>query len=751
MTTVKNQIKSKDSSSNITKLFFNELLPALKKLDELLKKAVDAAQTLHGSKTAADPFRGLYISDGEVENLLNREPVNLSLKSVGKQSDESVSRFFANGSRMSLLQQAFKLSPFELDLILIALSSEIDQRYEKLYAYLQDDVTRKRPTVDLSLNLLCALPDEKLARRDHFAPNAPLTRQNLLHLIPDPSHTEPPLLSHYLKLDDQIVSFLLGQDGLDTRLAPFCELIKAKVSFYDVPLSDEVKQALPVIANLARAENQTLKLYFQGPSGIGKRMAAGAMAKEIGAPLLVANLGRISESNTIFDQTINILFREAWLHNAVLILDRVDLLFNSDRANQYGHLLEALAKDRGIIILTGTKPWVPSGRGPTGVITVKFELPDFTQLKSHWRAGLHAAGISLNGNHLDVLAGRFRLTPGQVSEAISVADNQARWRMANESAVNSTFRVNSQPTLGELLSAARAQSGHDLERLAHKIDPHYTWADIVLPEDTIMQLHEICQRVVHRHQVLGEWGFGRKLSLGKGVNALFEGLSGTGKTMAAEIVANDLGLDLYKIDLSSVISKYIGETEKNLASIFRVAENANAILLFDEADALFGKRSEVHDSHDRYANIEISYLLQKMEEYEGLSILSTNLRQNMDDAFVRRMAFAVNFPFPDRASRRRIWECIWPADVPLAEEVDLEYLAHQFKLAGGNIKNIALAAAYLSIDSVGAIKMTHLLQATQREYQKLGKVLSEAEIKGSIVKQQSATNHSDGKHTRGLR
>jgi SpoVK/Ycf46/Vps4 family AAA+-type ATPase len=242
----------------------------------------------------------------------------------------------------------------------------------------------------------------------------------------------------------------------------------------------------------------------------------------------------------------------------------------------------------------------------------------------------------------------------------------------------------------------------------------------------------MCQRVAYRHRVLGEWGFDLKLSLGKGVSSLFSGPSGTGKTMAAEIIANELGLDLYKIDLSGVVSKYIGETEKNLNRIFTAAESANAIIFFDEADALLGKRSEVRDSHDRYANVEISYLLQRMEQYEGMTILATNLRQNLDDAFVRRIAFTIHFPFPDEESRRRIWAGIWPESTPLAADVDLEFLARQFKLSGGNIKNIALAASFLAAADGSAVTMGNLFHATRREYQKMGRTLSGIELYGEV-------------------
>ena len=248
---------------------------------------------------------------------------------------------------------------------------------------------------------------------------------------------------------------------------------------------------------------------------------------------------------------------------------------------------------------------------------------------------------------------------------------------------------------------------------AVELEPRYGWDDIVLPEDSLAQLREIAQRVAGRERVLDEWGFGAKLSRGTGVNALFMGPSGTGKTMAAEILARELGLDLYRIDLAGVVSKWIGETEKNLDRIFAAAEGANAILLFDEADALFGKRSEVRDSHDRYANLEISYLLRKMEEFAGVALLATNLRANLDEAFVRRLAFTVHFPFPDAGSRERIWRGIWPAATPLAGDVDLGALAGRFKLSGGNIKNIALAAAFLASEYGGPVATGHVLHATR--------------------------------------
>ena len=791
-----------------------ELIPELKRFDRLLERSVAAAQAVYGARAAADPFRGLHISQSEVEQLLAREPGAPTLQASDKGLEETLPKAVTEDSRLRWLEETFGLAPFEVDVILLALAPELDLRYERLYAYLQDNVTRRRPSVDLALNLLSPSAEARLTNHTHFASEAPLIRHNLIHLHADPQHIQPPLLSHYLKLDDQIVRLLLRQESLDSRLAPFCEMVGPAVSVDELPLSADMKRALPGLMVQAKEARQPLRLYFQGPHGTGKRRAAEALAGAVGRPLLVMDLARALAANMEFDQLVKVLFREAWLQDAIVYLDGLDALRGDDRIIPYQRLLDALGEYAAITILAGTRPWVPTGRSPLGVITVPFSIPDFALRRACWQAHLSSWDITLDGNEVNTLADRFRLTPDQIAEAVATARNQALLRTAANSpgaeafeyvpspsmaeiSTHPSFRQglpessgrdatrftvpsagsppihggsddadhelagsvdtyalmrerskdipspligegeggsdNSetpclQPTLNDFFIATRAQTGHDLAALTKKIAPKYTWEDIVLPEDALAQLREICQRVAYRHRVLDEWGFDRKLSLGKGINALFSGPSGTGKTMAAEVIANALGLDLYKIDLSAVVSKYIGETEKNLERIFTAAESANAILFFDEADALFGKRSEVRDAHDRYANIEIAYLLQKMEQYDGLAILATNLRQNMDEAFIRRLQCIVGFPFPDEAHRYQIWQVHFPAEAPRDEHVDLGFLAKQFRLAGGNIKNIVLHAAFLSAANGGEIDMAHLIRATKREYQKMGRVPSESEF-----------------------
>ena len=697
--------------------FFHELLPQLKRLDRLLERAAAVAQAVYGAKAAADPFRGLHISQSEVEQLLAREPGAPALRAADL--EETLPDTVDENSRLGWLQRTFTLTAFELDVILLALAPELDLRYERLYAYLQDDVSRRRPSIDLALNLLSPSAEAKLANRAYFAPEATLVRHHLIHLFADPHQPQAPLLAHCLKLDEQIVGLLLGQDSLDSRLAACCQLIEPVVALEDLPLAADMQRTLPVLAGQAHAERRPLRLYFQGPRGAGKRRTAEALARTLGVRLLVVDVARALAVELDFARLLKVVLREAWLQNGILYLDDLDGLRSEERAILYRRLLEALVEDTGITILAGAKPWTPPGHGLMGVLVVPFAIPEFAQRRASWETHLAAHGVVLAAQDVEVLADRFRLTSEQIADAVATACNHSLWRGTAEPVAGQQVALPD-----DLFAAARAQAGHDLGALTRKIEPLHAWDDIVLPEDALTQLREICQRVAHRQRVLAEWGFGRKLSLGKGVNALFSGPSGTGKTTAAEIIAGELGLDLYKIDLSAVVSKYIGETEKNLERIFSAAENANAILFFDEADALFGKRSEVRDAHDRYANIDIAYLLQRMEQYQGLAILATNLRQNMDEAFVRRLQFIVEFPFPDESQRLHIWRIHFPAEAPRDEAIDYAFLARQFRLAGGSIKNIVLSAAFHAAADDEPIAMEHLLKATRREYQKLGKPLA---------------------------
>lgn len=684
------------------------LLPWLTWVDERIRAALAAGQAVHGTESGTDSFRGLYITPHDVEQLLTQIP---GQPLFGHSGQESLPTHLALPPSLSRLAKACGLSSFDVAVVFIAVAPEIDLRYERLYAYLQDDVSKKRPSVDLVLNLLCTDVSTKLQMHARFQADAPLVQHGLIRLVPDSGRTDSPLLAYFLKLDDQVIANLLGETSLDRRLVPSCELFVPGDTHTPLPRKHGESMVEPDVTTIAKATGEPLRLYFEGPDHLEKQRTARVYATTLQRPLLLARLAQMQILSTDFDSSLRVLFRETWFRDAVLFLDEYDAFRDADRPLHHRYLLQHLAKFDGTVILTGTQPWKPHEEIPLGIATVSFGIPAIARRQDCWRSSLQQHGIRLDEETLRSLSARFQLTSAQIVDATDSAVQHTRWETPTRTS----------PTGPELFEAARRQTRSALAKLATHIDAVRHWEDLILPDDAIAQLREVCAHFTHRQQVLNEWGFGRKLAYGTGINALFTGPSGTGKTMAAEIVANELGLDLYKIDLAAIISKYIGETEKNLDKIFTAAEHANAILFFDEADALFGKRSEVKDSHDRYANLEISYLLQKMEQYEGIAILATNLRQNLDEAFVRRLTFIVQFPFPDETMRRRIWAGIWPASVPLADDVDLDTLVKQLKLSGGNIKNVALSAAFLAADDGQVVTLEHIQRAAQREFQKLGK------------------------------
>ncbi|MEZ5351550.1 MAG: AAA family ATPase [Bryobacteraceae bacterium] len=584
----------------------------------------------------------------------------------------------------------------------------MDLRYERLYAYLHDDVTRRRPSVDLALNLLSGSREAKIAARGRFGPDSPLIGGRLLHLIPE-TGTQPILLAHALKLDDSIVRFLLGVSGLDARLRPFTEL-DAEPEASEPAETDMARILDLVISGSGRLPH----LYFEGAAHGAKTTAARTLAARLGTPLFTVDLAKAGGLPTAeFDAALGTLFRDARLQNAVVLLQGFDALRPAERAPQLETLRTALEEASACVIVAGAGACDP--RFET-LVPVPFGEPGFQARRGAWQSALRKRQVAADARTVDELAARYRLSGLQIQRAV-------------DSAVRQTALQPDGPGHEELAKASRIQLQRDPGSLAQRVRPLYRWEDLVLPPDQIAQLKEVCTQARYRHIVMGDWGFENRLSLGKGLTALFSGPPGTGKTMAVEVIANDLGLDLYKIDLSQVVSKYIGETEKNMDRLFNEAHAGNAILFFDECDALFGKRTAVQDAHDRYANIEIAYLLQKMDEHEGVSILATNLRQNLDAAFTRRLTFIVEFPFPDENSRRRIWQGIWPRKVPRSGDMDLEFMASQFKLPGGAVKNIALAAAYLAAaEDKPEVTTEHLLWATRRELEKSGRSVSRTEF-----------------------
>lgn len=706
----------------------------LARLDLLLQRQVlrlRAARTLSDSS-----LRGLYIADELVDALLHpnsEAEAEGEAQSISQQLEQSMREITARDAAsadlpMRQLARAFHLSAFECDVLLLAAAPDLHLRYQTLYAYAQNDITQKHLTVDLALNLLCRTFEESLTHRAVFDQDAPLRQHALVRLFEDAQEREPPLLARRLKADGRIVAFLLGDQALDERLAAFTRIATSPAPLLcDLELADDVRGAMVGASALPREwrEREHLVWFISGPVGAGKRTLARALCGAWGMPLLTADVAQAMNAPCGLPTALTLLMRESALRGAALCLTHFEALL-SDEAHSDDRIASvetALAQLALPAFITCERRWRPRHAWRAARWNeLALGLPALDARARLWQRALASHTIALTEpGSLPEIAGKFALTPGQISHAARSLTNRHGARDVN---------------LTELHAAALAQSNPTLGALAQKVDPRYGWEDIILPANALAQLREVLASARERFMVYGKWGFDRKLAHGKGTNVLFSGPSGTGKTMAAQIMARELQLDLYRIDLSTLVSKYIGETEKNLSRIFAEAQTSNAILLFDEADALFGKRGEVKDSHDRYANIEVAYLLQRMEEYEGMVILATNLNENIDEAFKRRMHHTVEFPFPDIERRERIWCNIFPLEAPIARDADFSFMARQFELSGGNIRNAALLAAFLAADegrTTGAngstqIAMRHLILATARELQKIGKQPARAQF-----------------------
>jgi AAA+ superfamily predicted ATPase len=713
------------------------LLDALHRLDVLLELRVLKFRRQH---KLAEPreFRGLYIADEDIAAALQspaaagqqpasdqeaqlEQELHSRLAELSQQMYDKTAASLRNGTVLSLplLANLFELSAFEIDTLVICLAPEVDLKYEKLYAYLQDDMTRKHPTVRLILDLLCRSFAEEVAARAYFSPQASLFRYQLLQC--EATHEKASsFLAQPLRTDERIGQFLLGSSQIDTRLTAFTRMLEPRAVVtalvQDEPWHKRLLSLTQEYLEKKFTDTGKLVCFLQNPCSVERRTAAEAISQEIGLPLLLIDLEALVNASLPMDMALSLALREGLLQPAVVYVEHYDRLLADDEKSVHGRtlLFKAIEELSWLTFLAGSSAWQPPEDFIQRHIFVQIDLPitTFEKRKQLWETGLGKEQTTIAAADLMALANKFRFQTGQIQAALHTARNCAIARHGVE------YHI----TINDLYEACRLLSNQKLTQYAQKIQPKFTWNDLIVPEDRQRQLREICQWVKYHHVVFGDWGFESKLSLGKGLNVLFVGLSGTGKTMAAEIIAGELGLELYKIDLSVVVSKYIGETEKNLSRIFAEAATSNAILFFDEADALFGKRSEVKDAHDRYANIEINYLLMKMEEHAGIVILATNLQKNLDEAFLRRMHFAVEFPFPDEEYRRRIWHSVFPSVAPLGVDIDFAFLARRLKLSGGNIKNIAINAAFLAVEDSGPISMGHVVLATKREFQKLGRL-----------------------------
>lgn len=657
---------------------------------------------------------GVYISAEEVQSILSapkmvqsqitHEFLNLENQQHLK-IQKKLQQTIAHGIELPItrVQKVFGLSADEVAILIMALAPEIDKRYHTVYAYLNDDLTKKMPSVGVALELLGRQIAHHAAGLCNFAPQAPLCKNELIFLINDTNTSTPS--NRFFGITERIARFLLGDIRFSdetTHLQICYPVSQVTPVLHTAPIEFIVKN----ISNLHLTTSARPVFWLYGKADQDKYALIRFIAQQFNATVITVDCAEIWMSPD-FDRILRCCFREGALTGAIVEIRGGEHLYAPDEQSiaKRQVLLRMLRNASGVTIITAESLWMPVDTiDELAWLPVEIKQPDFTQRLAVISALPQASALSEDDKvHI---ASRFKGCETQIRSSLAGAQQLAGKNQVDRSILHSVCRM---------------QTGRQLGVLAKKIEPRYAWTDIVLSDDRTAQLREIADHIQYRHQVYYSWGFGTRLANGRGVNILFSGPSGTGKTMAADVIAHELCLDLYKIDLSMIVSKYIGETEKNLSAIFREAEGGNCILFFDEADALFGKRSEVKDSHDRYSNIEIGYLLQKMEEHDGVVILATNLSKNIDDAFARRMNFSIEFPFPGAPQRRRIWEGMFPAQAPQSADIDLDFLADKIKVAGGSIRNIVLTSAFFAARDNTQIGLEHVLRAIVREYQKLGK------------------------------
>ncbi|RDG33050.1 ATP-binding protein [Streptomyces corynorhini] len=687
--------------------------------------------------TAGDPMRGMYLTDEGVRHLLFRgagagaahpapvdepdepdEPDASDEPGGPDESDESDESAVGpaaqepdepDGSaappedRLHRLSSWLGLGPLDTQILLIALAPDLDRTFEALYGYLNDDVTRRRATVALALDL-CGVPTHSAAGRSRFRPSARLLARGLIEV----DEPERPFLSRSLRVPDRVVAHLLGDDtpdpALDGTVRPLPYLSESPGTSGPAHRDD------PLVRRLAeRLAERPLTVYLRehrdgdglacaivalGAAGIpALRLTPGARAGDH-HPGEHAPVERTAGERLPYRE----LLREARLTGRAIVVTALP-----ERPEE---LIRALAVDDVPVLFADPRPydpqWCDSGRDPIVLDAPRQRAGDLDA----WRAALGPGEPAFD---LAPVVAAYRLGPGGIDRASRAALDRAVFDGAELSA-------------GHLRLAARQQSASGLERHARRIRPDVGWQDLVLPEGPLGQLRELVLRAQHRDRVLGDWRLSAGGGRGRGVVGLFAGDSGTGKTLSAEVVAGELGLDLYVVQLPSIVDKYVGETEKNLERIFTEADRTDAVLLFDEADAVFGKRSEVSSSNDRHANMESAYLLQRLESFDGIALLTTNLRSNIDDAFTRRLDLVVDFPFPDEDQRLALWLHSL-AHVPCADDLDPAACARDFELAGGSIRSAVVTAAYAAADRGDGVSTADLLAGARREYRKSGRLV----------------------------
>ncbi|HEV2679219.1 MAG TPA: ATP-binding protein [Rhodanobacter sp.] len=681
----------------------------LARLDRLIEREVLRLRARY--QLSLDEFRGLYISDAQIDEVIAQAYANADLtdtRLADLYTDATIDSRGERDPRWEHMCRVFRLSKREEDLVLIALAPELDLKYETLYAYLNNDVTRKWPTTDLARRLLgdgsCYASEVDAA----LAPTACLRTTGIVHMI-DPPGMRPSLLNAGFAPNVALVRYLFGASGGSSGQTQSSSANDGDASL-DAPLLQRLTELFT--GSAGETPDEPPVLVIQAATRYERESMAAALAQRLALPWRCIDVSAMRRDGRPVQAALAQSVFECRLQTALILIEGAETL--AERDGQLAPELAGLLDLPIAPLLLAAQPHTPwrSLLGQRRALSLVLGSPPFATRVALWKK----AAPAISAQDCAVLAERFAFSARQIEATVSDAKDLRI--LHGLPAVDAKL----------LRNAARQQMQSHLGALASKVECKLGWDDLVLPEEVLQRLREIAAAIRHRHRVYHEWGF-LGGGMGGGMKILFAGASGTGKTMTAGVIAHELDLDLYRIDLSGVVSKYIGDTEKNLDRIFTAASAHNAVLFFDEADAMFGKRSEVKDAHDRYANIEVAYLLQKLEEHAGIVVLASNFKRNIDEAFARRMHYVVDFPKPDAQQRERLWRRMFPAQAPLERDIDFAFLARQFELPGGDIRTISLDAAFLAAQEQGSIGMSHLVRALARQLAKQGSTPSPTDFK----------------------
>lgn len=656
------------------------------------------------------PFKNLDALLKEEFDNINKTPHNSKNTNPFFISTETICEELENGSSydftlpaLQSLSTKLHLNDFEKDVLMIIFAPEINPKYERIYAYLQDDMNKKYPTIHLIASILSKNQQQRKEILEYFITDSKLLMFDLINFSKHVESTS--IFNKALSLTPSLRNYLLNNFNLDSTLSSFCSI------YAPLPSSKPSNQIL--INKLEAGLNKQERYLFnlQGISSIQKHNFALELASHFNFGLLVVISSHIP-SQLPTQTLLNILMRDSILAGAILYFENFES-FLQDRKKDEQEIFSKLQTLSWISFFSTKKAWIPTKTSTDPLfIPIPFKEESKEVLREQWRNMLYAFDKELAYSVSKELANLFKFT----QEEINNVSKHLRAQSFLEESINKEM----------IFTACRARLGDDLDAYAQKLQTPHTIKDIVLPPEYEDQLHEIISHYKHQTSVFEKAGFKQHFQ-SQGIGILFAGSSGTGKTMAASIISNTLGLTLYRVELSKIVSKYVGETEKHLDKIFHAAQKLGVVLFFDEADTLFSKRVDTKSSNDRYSNGEVSYLLQRMESYEGIIILASNFRNNIDEAFIRRMRFIIDFPLPSEYQREMIWKKMLPTEL-CTQPLEYTHLAKYFKLSGANIRNAALFSAFNATEDSTKIEMRHVLKGIKRELQKIGKPFKEIEL-----------------------